>query len=127
MKQSEDNMTGDSFAEKLDEARQERAAKNKAIRKGRRRDTLSVVLLVTVAAFLLLGMSFYIRKLRQRAAGYESRAAELESQIAAEESRTEQLETEGKLRQTLKYIEQIAREKLGLVFPGDVILQPEDG
>lgn len=114
------------FEEQLAEARREKAAKNKAIRRSRRRNTLSVVLLAVVAAFLVLCMSFYIRSLRQRADGYESRVAELESQVAQEESKTQELETQGKLRQTLKYIEQIAREKLGLVFPGDVILEPKE-
>ena len=46
--------------------------------------------------------------------------------IAAEEGRAYEYQEMSRFRQTLRYIEMIAREKLGLVYPGEVILKPNN-
>ena len=95
-------------------------------KKERRQRKASVITLVIVAVFLLGGMGYYIHSLKEKEASYLNRESELASEIAQEESIAENLENESRLRQTLKYIEQIAREKLGLVFPDEVIVKPSE-
>ncbi len=107
------------------EARIDREARASKARRERRQRRGSVIALVVVAAFLLGGMGFYIRSLKQKEAAYLARENELASELSVEESIAENLENEGRLRQTLRYIEQIAREKLGLVFPDEVIVRPD--
>jgi len=49
-----------------------------------------------------------------------------EAELASEEERQNELEEETAYRQTKSYIERIAREKLGLVKPDEVILRGDD-
>ena len=83
-------------------------------------------ILTVIVLFLVIGMGLAIHNLSDKAASYASREAELQSQIAAEEGRAFEYEEESKLRQTLRYIEMLAREKLGLVYPGEIIVKPAE-
>ncbi len=49
----------------------------------------------------------------------------LDEQIAAENRRTEEIEEFGKEVQTKGYIEDVAREKLGLVYEGEILFKEE--
>ncbi len=46
--------------------------------------------------------------------------------LASEEERQNELEEEAAYRQTKSYIEKLAREKLGLVKPDEIILREGD-
>ena len=114
------------FEERMAHARVEREAKARRARRERRQRRGSVIALAIVAVFLLGGMGYYIHTLKEKEASYLARESELASELAAEESIAADLERESLLRQTLKYIEQTAREKLGLVFPDEVIVRPSE-
>ncbi len=120
------NKQEQQFEDRMAEARIDREARAKKAQKERRQRKASVIALAVVALFLIVGMGIYIRSLKQKEASYLARESELASELAAEESIAEKLDLETRLRQTLKYIEQVAREKLGLVFPDDVIVKPGD-
>lgn len=49
----------------------------------------------------------------------------LEEQIASENERAEEISEFGKEVQTKGYIEEIAREKLGLVYEGEILFKEE--
>ena len=98
--------------------------KTKRLRKEKRNRRTWVWLLV-IAVILVVGMGIEIKRVSDKAADYASREAELESLIAEEEGRAYELQEQSKWQQTLKYIEMIAREKLGLVYPDEVILKPD--
>ena len=115
-----------NFEDRMMDARIEREARAKKARRERRQRKASVIALAVVAVFLIAGMGIYIRSLKQKEAAYLARESELAAELEQEESVAEQLDLEARLRQTLKYIEQVAREKLGLVFPDDVIVKPEE-
>lgn len=55
---------------------------------------------------------------------YIEREEALARQIADEEERTTQLEEEKKYVTSDKYIKDVAREKLGLVDPDEILLKP---
>ncbi len=52
--------------------------------------------------------------------------ASYETQLASEEERQEELLEETAYRQTKQYIEKLAREKLGLVKPDEILLREAD-
>ena len=50
----------------------------------------------------------------------------LEGQIKEEEQRTKDLEALEKYMQTKKYMEDVAKNKLGLVYPDEILIEPEN-
>lgn len=56
----------------------------------------------------------------------QERIAELETKIAAEQERAEEIEEYRKYVQTKKYAEEVAKEKLGLVYEDEIIFKAED-
>ena len=55
----------------------------------------------------------------------EKRKSELEVMLQTEQERSEELEDKKAYMQTIRYIEEVAREVLGLVYPEEIILRPE--
>lgn len=64
--------------------------------------------------------------LEKRDQDYRAREAYLEQQLAAEEKRAEELEEYRIYVQTKQYIEEVAKEKLGLVKPDEILLKPSE-
>ncbi len=83
-------------------------------------------LLLIVLSFIVLGLLVIIgaQYLRQREAGQA--LAELEKKISEMREQQATLEEEILKLQDLDYIEVLARERLGLVRPDEVIFQFED-
>ena len=75
-----------------------------------------VVLMCVFVAFVGL-------KLNAQNMDKEARIQELEAQIAAEEEKAEELEEYKKYVQTKKYVEEVAKEKLGLVYEDEIIFK----
>ena len=55
----------------------------------------------------------------------KERIEELRSEIAKEEQRAEEIEEYKQYTKSREYIEEVAREKLGLVYEGEVIFKEE--
>ena len=88
-----------------------------------RRKNLSVVAFIVMV--LCAVISFKKIELNQEIASYEKKIAQLEVQKAEEELRTKEIEEYKAYVQTKKFIEQEARDKLGLVYPDEIIFEPE--
>ena len=54
---------------------------------------------------------------------YQEKEAAITSQIESEQLRSEEIAEFEKYTQTRKYIEDTARDKLGLVYPGEIIFK----
>jgi cell division protein FtsB len=50
--------------------------------------------------------------------------ATLEQQLTVAEQKSESLESREKYMQTTKYIEDQAKDKLGLVYPDEIVIKP---
>ena len=61
--------------------------------------------------------------LKQKQEEYAIREAELDVLIAAEEERAVEIEEFRKYTQTQAYIEELAKEKLGLVHDGEIVFK----
>lgn len=90
----------------------------------RRRKNLS---LVAVVVMLLCGVIAYKKvDLNAKSLEYKERIEKLEEQKEKEEARKEDIAEYKKYVQSKEYIEEQAREKLGLVYPGEIIFEPEE-
>ena len=78
-----------------------------------------VVLMITIVAFVKCA------ELEKKVSEYDQVEQQLEEQIAREEARTAELVEYEKYTQTMKYIEDVAKSKLGLVYEGEIIFKQE--
>ena len=73
---------------------------------------------------VLMGMKTFslYKESRELSKKQEALAARIES----EEKRKEDLDELEKYMKTKKYMEEVAKSKLGLVYPNEILIQPEN-
>ncbi len=81
---------------------------------------LGITLVVGVLAF---AVGIRSQDLREKEQTYLMREDTLQKEIANEEQRTEDLNEKKVYVKTKQYIEEVARDKLGLVNPDEIILK----
>lgn len=91
----------------------------------KRQNRLGMFLVMTVILMLLLAVAGKSVELRAKQAEYTARETELKRQIEEEEKRTEEIEQYGKYTETKKYMEEVAKDKLGLVYDGEIVFKEE--
>jgi cell division protein DivIC len=79
-----------------------------------------------VALVLLVSLIGQSRTLSQRLAVYDARAAVLKQSIEEETERTQEIQELKEYMQTDAYVEEIAREKLGLVKDNEIVFIEEN-
>ena len=84
---------------------------------------LPFIAIVVIFAVLLIGYKNY--RLKQESAELLEKQQALEAKVESEEQRAKDLEELEKYMQTKKYAEEVARGKLGLVYPDEVLIEPE--
>ncbi len=81
--------------------------------------SIVVLILVTVVSIKSIG-------LLQKARELEAKEASLQEQIEYETQRSDEIADFERYTETRKYIEDTAKEKLGLVYPGEIIFKNTD-
>ena len=71
-------------------------------------------------------MLFGMISLNNKKKEYDSKINTLNSQIEEENKRAEDLEEYEKYTKTSAYVEEVAKERLGLVYEDEIIFQPEE-
>lgn len=99
-------------------------ARRAAYRKKRQNKT-GMILVTTVVMMMLIVVTIKSIELQGKREAYALKEAALKEAIAAEEARTEEIEEYGKYTQTKKYVEEVAKDKLGLVYEGEIIFKDE--
>lgn len=95
--------------------------------RGRHGERYSMYRLITLAGFLvIIGLLIIIGAQYLQHNRADQELANLESRVAEQEARQESLQEEIERLQHLDYIEILARDRLGLVKPGEIIFQLED-
>ena len=79
-----------------------------------------------VVVLMLIFVTVASLSLRTQNANKQERIAELETLIEAEEKKAEEIEEYSKYVQTKKYAEEVAKDKLGLVYEDEIIFKAED-
>lgn len=97
----------------------------KAAYRKKRQNRTGMILVTIVVLMMFVVVAIKSVELRDKKETYELREAALMEEIAAEEARTVEIEEYGKYTQTKKYVEEIAKDKLGLVYEGEIIFKDE--
>lgn len=85
---------------------------------------LGVFAIFSVVMLLVCVLSVHTVQLKSTQVIYQEREAALQKELAAEQARTTELEEYRVYVQTKEYIESAARQRLGLVSPGEVLIKP---
>lgn len=83
--------------------------------------------LAMCTVFILCGM-VAIKKveLDKEQKAYAREKATLEAQIDDLEKEYEEIEDQKEYAKTKQFVEEVAREKLNLIYPGEVVFEPEN-
>ena len=96
------------------------------MRPGRKKRKTGIYLLILV----VLGLCLHLRNGKEKSLTQErelmAQKKNFQTQILEEEERRDSLNEEKAYRQTKQYVEEVAREKLGLVKPDDILLRDEE-
>lgn len=116
----------------MNEQKRQQARRARAARAGRRkqmgryRQNKTGVLCISCIVFLLLaGMSTQIFRLYQKNEALKEKESQLVSQLESEQERQEEIQSYESYVTTPEYIERIAKTKLGLVYPGEIIFKEQ--
>lgn len=85
---------------------------------------ISIIVFVVIVFCASVGIRTYA--LKSQSKELAKRQAVLEKQMKSEEQRTKELEELEKYMKTKKYVEEVAKEKLGLVYPDEILIEPEN-
>lgn len=87
---------------------------------------MSMFLVTMVVVVILIVVGVKGSELRAKIDADKARIESMQQQIEKEELRAEEIERFRKFTQTEKFIEEIAKEQLGLVNPGELRLQRKE-
>ncbi len=85
----------------------------------------SVLAVSAVVLLLFVVVSVNSISLRAKEKAYRAQELELEQQLKEERARTKEIEELGEYVGSDAYVEDVAKEKLGLVHPNEVIFKAE--
>ena len=102
------------------------AKKRESLRKKHERQGSNMVQFGIGLVVLTLGLAAGIhgRTLQQKNLDYQIREEKLEAALQEEEERKAELEEKKIYVRTKQYVEEVAKEKLGLVKPDEILLKP---
>ena len=86
---------------------------------------LSILLIICVIVVLGVTLSVASISLHKKNQEYKVQEAELEKQLEEEALRAEEIDELEEYAGTDEYIEDVAKEKLGLVYPNEILFEAE--
>lgn len=101
-------------------------AKRRLAFRKKRQNRLAMFMVSTAVIMLLLVVGVKSIELREKKELYAERELALEEMIAAEQQRTLEIEEFRKYTKTKKYAEEVAKDKLGLVYEGEIIFKEKN-
>ncbi len=99
-------------------------ARRVAFRK-KRQNRLGMSLVTFVVLILLAVLLFKGHELKEKRQEYEQKEAALQAQIEEEHERTRKLTDYEKYTKTDKFVEEIAKEKLGLLYENEILFRSD--
>ena len=101
-------------------------ARRKVAYRKRHQNRFSMFLVTLVVVMVMAVVAVRSIELKQKIETRSQELQRIEEQIEAEKRRAETIEEFAKEVQTKGYIENIAREKLGLIYEGEIIFKQDD-
>ena len=92
----------------------------------RHQNRFSLFLVSLVVLMIMVVVAVRSVELQRKIAGYDTQIASLSAQIDAETGRAEEIEEYRKYTQTKAYVEEVAKDKLGLVYEGEILFQEDN-
>jgi len=89
----------------------------------KKQNRLGMVLVFLLASMFCAVIVIKSASLKTKRDEYEKKIESLNSQIEAEKSRTAELEEYEKYTKTAKYVEEMAKEKLHLVYEDEIVFE----
>ena len=97
--------------------------RRKAVYKKRRQNRFSMFLVSLVVVMILVMVAIKRVELGAKQETYQARIEQLNEQIEDENARAEEIEEYEKYTHTNAYVEEVAHDKLGLVYEGEIIFR----
>ncbi len=93
----------------------------------RKRQKRSAILGMVFAMLVVVGLGVLLwngkKNIEAKNVEYEKQIKELQEQVDEEKQRTEELNEYKKYVQTKKFVEEIAKDKFGLIYPDEIIFK----
>lgn len=100
-------------------------ARKKKKNKGILENKLSIAFVTTVVLAMAIALGVKVNSIKKELASREEYDQKVVEKLDSEEQRAKKLEEQRKYVQTDSYIIEMAREKLGLVFPNEIAIKAE--
>ena len=97
--------------------------RKKAAYRKRHQNKFSMFLVSLTVLMVLAGVSIKKVQLQKKQEALLLEEAQLDEKIAGEEKRAQEIEEYDKYTQTKKYVEEIAKERLGLMYEGEILFK----
>lgn len=101
-------------------------ARRKVAYRKKNQNKFSMLLVTLVVVMITIVVAVKSVELRGKIDTVAAKEEQLNEQIAAEEKRAEEIEEYRKEVQTKGYMEEVAKDKLGLVYEGEIVFKEED-
>lgn len=105
------------------ESRRERELR---LKRQRRSGMLGMVLAFGLVLVVAVSLLISTKALKEKNEEYEAQKAKLEQQLAEQQERKSELEEYKKYVQTKKFVEEVAKDKFGLLYPDEIVFKPEN-
>lgn len=102
------------------------ARKRQVAYRKRQQNRFSMFLVTLVVVMILVLVGVRSIELRSKIDAKTAEVEQLDAQIEAEKERMAEIEALGKEVQTKGYIEDVAREKLGLVYEDEILFKQDE-
>ncbi len=97
-----------------------------AMRTNKPRNLLSIAIVSVIVVMLVIVLRVGSDRLSDKKAAYDKKEAYLIEQIEKEHKRADEIEEYRKYTRTKQYIEDLAKERLGLVYKDEIIFEAEN-
>jgi len=105
------------------ESRRERELR---LKRQRRSGMLGMILAFGLVLVVAVSLLISTKALKEKNEEYEVQKAKLEQQLTEQEERKSELEEYKKYVQTKKFVEEVAKDKFGLLYPDEIVFKPEN-
>ena len=100
--------------------------KSRRLRRDKWANRMALLGITLVVACLAVVINAKVASLRRMDLEYKVRQENLQAQLEAESKRADELEDYKVYVKTKEYAEEVAKEKLGLVNPDEILLKPSE-
>ncbi len=98
-------------------------ARSKVAYRKRRQNRFSMFLVILIVILIMVVVAIHSISIRQKIELRDSQISELSAQIEDEEERAQEIEEYGIYTKTKAFIVEMAQDKLGLVFDGEILFK----